>query len=494
MAKLLPVQNAPLPGIENIVVVMFENRSFDNVLGMLSGPPGFDGVPADASNIYKPDFGKPVTVTVTVTPPSGNSGWITPYPDPGESFDDMSQQLDNGAMSGFAQNYHHVAALKGADIGDIMFCFAPGELPVTHILGDMFAMSDQWFASGPVQTFPNRMFCHCATPSVDGNGNARLNDIDYLVDKWHPDSIKGVAGAVTDTSIFQLLDQAAGDETPSAANWKVYFHDTPMSAINQYVNDAWQANSPCVANYDNSDYQPPAGTSFAQDILNDALPTYSFIEPRYFSKYSNSGLPPNSNHPGESGPWGHDHEPIDTRNGEDLLANIFVCLLANPTVFNKTLLIVVYDEHGGLYDHVSPPTEPVVPSPFTNPPGNYAYAAYGVRVPAIFINPRIPPSLCRPPQGGLPFDHCSIISTLRAQFGLGSPLTPRDAAAPILSELVLAGIPISPIASPLFAAAEKIRAWQSARPIRPGTPQPPLSPAEHDRRLTEYVLAKKKMD
>lgn len=490
MAKIVPVKDAPLPGIEHIVVVMFENRSFDNVLGLFAGPPDFDGVPLGASNSYKTILGEWHTVTVTDTPPSGNPPRITPFPDPGESFDDMCAQIRDGSMKGFAQNYHDVTVFKKSTIGDIMFCFADGELPVTHLLGRAFAISDRWFASGPVQTFPNRMFCHCGTPGtytdLFGTEKAMLNDIDYVV-KLSLD-INVVAGAVTHKSVFELLDEAAGEQ--SAANWKVYFHDAPMSAINAYVNDAWRNGSPCVAQYDGSDYHPKPGIGFfAEDVANDALPAYSFIEPRYFDNYSNSKRPASSNHPGGSATPGIGNTPIDVLEGERLLADIFLTLAENPPVFDKTLLIVVYDEHGGLFDHVPPPA---AQSPFKTAPANFDYSQYGVRVPAIFINPHIAPlTLHRAPENGPPFDHCSIIATLRAQFGLGEALTPRDEVAPILKGLIRRDLDFV-VSSVYHDAVETLRAWRAGRPAPAGMPQPFLPPEEHDRKLTAHVQGKVK--
>ncbi|MET0272274.1 MAG: alkaline phosphatase family protein, partial [Phenylobacterium sp.] len=284
---------------------------------------------------------------------------------------------------------------------------------------------------------------------------------------------------------------------PDPANWKVYFHDTPMSALNAYVNDAFNAESPCLSSFDDSDYDPPHGTTFADDVLADTLPTYAFIEPRYFDNHGGrEGLPPNSNHPGGSDYLGVTGPPIDVTNGELLLADICLALFANPEVYAKTLLIVTYDEHGGLYDHVPPNTAPFAPkavSPFVGEqPGNFDYTRFGVRVPTFFVNRRIArEGVYRPPrpESGpyYPFDHTSIIATLCAQFGLAGPLTPRDAAAPILSGLVTTAESETFDPPPL----EELSRWRaSAVGDRKANPQPPLSPAEHDRRLTAWVRAK----
>ena len=93
-------------------------------------------------------------MTATNNPPSKNDRYITPDPDPGESFDDMTSQIFGYAgssapnMSGFAQNYYDV----GGDPGDIMFYFMPDQVPITSALATEYAVWDQWFASGPVQS------------------------------------------------------------------------------------------------------------------------------------------------------------------------------------------------------------------------------------------------------------------------------------------------------------------------------------------------------
>src|SRR6185503_18459431 len=102
---------------------------------------------------------------------------------------------------------------------------------------------------------------------------------------------------------------------------------------------------------------------------------------------------------------------------EQLLAKVFQALVANPALFASTLLVVTYDEHGGLFDHVTPPN---ARSPF--PPGavtGFDYSVYGVRVPALFINPFVKPGIFRPPTTtppSPPFDHTSLLATLKTQF------------------------------------------------------------------------------
>ncbi|MEA1676097.1 alkaline phosphatase family protein [Nitrospirillum sp. BR 11163] len=497
MAKRLPAVDAPLPGIEHIVVLMLENRSFDNILGTLPSSPEFWGLPLTKTNTYTDKDGLSCTVPVTNQPPSGQSVFVAPNPDPGEPYDDMTAQIfgyqqdgtpidpckDTDAkatMAGFAQNYYDVAEGKGGVAGDIMTYFTPDQVPVSSYLAGQYAVCDQWSASGPVQTFPNRLFAHCGTPGawhlpLDRNLHAFLNDIDYL--PFLP---------LADRTVFELLDQGAAK--PDPANWKVYFHDVSLSAVlTKYVADAFLDASPCVASFDGSDFDPPFGTTFAQDVLDDTLPAYAFIEPRYYDNVSGSGGPSNSNHPGNSGILG-EAPARSVADGEQLVLDVFAALVANPAVMAKTLLIVTYDEHGGVYDHVPPPSgaaEGVVsPFPGDAMPVNFDYCRLGVRVPTFFFNPCIPPNtLFRPAADNTHFDHTSLIATVRDQFGLGATLTPRDAAAPTLVGLIPAG------ATPQDEDyTQRLRTLQAAvTTLAPGKPGKPVSRPDPVKWLAEII-------
>jgi phospholipase C len=435
--------NPILPGIEHVVVLMFENRSFDNVLGGLypakSQDGSYDGLTGNEWNPDPSSNNEPVYVWQG---PTAYSTSIMPYPDPGELYADMYEQIHGSSapgpetMQGFVANYlqQPPSPDKVSPVAqNIMQYYAPGpsgNIPITSKLASAFAVSDQWFASGPVQTLANRIFAHCATSSVyqqDGKWYAVLNNTDITDRYWDPD------GSVLDPPVFWLLDQAAKSSQwpwPDRVPWKVYYHDWPLSALVKYVDDNWATiEDGRVYSFDD----------FGDDVAGD-LPTYCFIEPRYTDL---RGGTPNSNHPGGS-TLHEEPPPISIYDGEILLEYVVSTLYNGPDdLFAKTLLIVIYDEHGGLYDHMPPPPA-VSPFPADFVTG-YDYSGYGVRVPAVFINPYIQPqTIFRPPSGGPPFDHTSLISTLCAQFGLAGPLTPRDASAPTLAGLVDPSRPRNP--------------------------------------------------
>jgi phospholipase C len=214
---------------------------------------------------------------------------------------------------------------------------------------------------------------------------------------------------------------------------------------------------------------------FFDDVKNNKLPTFSLIEPRYQMLSATGFKAPNSNHPGESMPVGHSDIPINVSCGEQLLAEVFQALVANPTLFETTLLIVTYDEHGGLFDHVTPPS---APSPYpSGTVSGFDYGIYGVRVPALFINPYVTPGVFRPPYQpppaeSLPFDHTSLLATLRDQFGLLNSLSPRVDLAPTFAGL------IDPTASPITPPNISVPAcsWDSSA-LRVGHSHPVLQTA-----------------
>lgn len=369
--------------IDHIVVLMLENRSFDCMLGRLyPTSAGFDGLQGNETN---PDTsGAPVEVWSG----AGTTPDImrTPDPDPGELWTDMNLQifgtgdvspLPEATMKGFVRSYQQQTAQPPESYkpASVMHYFTPEQVPVISRLARQFAVSDRWHASAPCQTWPNRFFAHTAT--ANGYVNNEPPHFPYEM-----------------PTIFNRFD-AIG----MAEGWKVYFHDMPQSLT---LAELW-LHLDRFRFYD----------EFRQDAQRGTLAPYSFIEPRYFA---DTALP-NDEHP-----------PHIVTLGEQLIADVYNCLRNGPA-WSKTLLIITYDEHGGCFDHVAPP--PATP-PSLVPTQPFNFDRYGVRVPAVLVSPYISPGTVLRPDGPTPFDHTSIIKTLRLRFGLGPALTRRDEAAPDL--------------------------------------------------------------
>lgn len=377
-----------MASIRHFVVLMLENRSFDMMLGDPFWPHAspVDHLRGDETNVAN---GTPYRVSHQI--PAGNQPDCVPSPDPGELFTDINTQLflnpalrAAGApptMEGFAQNY---AAQPGApNPQGVMHYYTEARLPVMRLLAQQFGFSDQWFASAPCQTWPNRFFAHTGTClGIPDN------------DKFF------AAGQVPfkAPSIFRALETAN-------QSWAVYYHDFPQSLL---LNDIL-------------DLVPDRFRNFAQRFEADAaagdLQLYSFIEPRYFADPAEG--PPNDQHP-----------PYHIGFGEQLIAQVYNALRASPA-WEQTLLLVTYDEHGGCYDHVPPPA--ALPPDGRTTPDGFAFDAYGVRVPALIISPWIQQGSVPQPLGGgeYPFDHTSIIATVCELAGV-APLGLRAAHAPSL--------------------------------------------------------------
>lgn len=469
----------PLPArIKHIVVLMLENRSFDNVLGglypELTKKGLYRGLVGNETNPIDPRNPQRGSVTV-FQGPAASSTWIMPYPDPGELFTDMMAQIYGAAMSvaptctsapwppmsGFAWNYSgqpwSPSGPGWPSVGpvprNIMQYYSGNTMPVTTYLAQQYAVCDGWFAAAPVQTISNRVFTHCGTPGLVPNSNPPLSRID------NPDYTKGlkwddIHPTVFDRTIFELLDktypQNIADcdipEPEKLVNWKIYYHDAPLSVLIKYCWDNWcKAFGGNVYSYD-ADWPV---TNFEYDIANGLLPMYSFIEPRYTTMNPLSPGYVNSNHPGGTWFWPEDYNgawqppPANVMDGERLLCDVYSTLLRYPKIFEETLLIVTYDEHGGLFDHVAPPC---AVSPFKVKVANFDYDRHGVRVPTLLINPSIAPKTIYPglrEAGAAPpkaFDHTSIAKTVMAQFNVPGSLSPCVDAAPMLENLIPAQI------------------------------------------------------
>jgi phospholipase C len=363
-----------LSKIKHVVVLMLENRSFDNIFGYLrTASKEFDGL---KGNTFARNYGQDDKTGVAPWPTSSGIDCSTmPNPDPGESFQDIHQQIYGGGpshplMGGFIVNY----ASKGGKPDDIMHCFLPDDLPALSELADSFAVSDRWFASAPCQTWPNRFFVHTGT----ANG-------------YTENTLDG----------FPCHMQTIFNELEGVVPWKIYFHDFPQAAL---LSRLW----PYFSNFQ------PFG-DFLNDAKSGGLPGYAFIEPRY---YPTNELP-NDMHP-----------PHDVRLGDALVAQVYNAVRTSPN-WPSTMLVVLFDEHGGCYDHAAPPVAVRPEAPRANQ--GFAFDTFGVRVPAVVVSPYTAAGTVLRPVGSTPFDHTSVLRTVRACFDLPGPLSAREAAAPDLA-------------------------------------------------------------
>jgi len=352
--------------IKHVVVLMLENRSFDHMLGYLKTDQypinGLTGHETNPVNL------EPGAKEIGVQPDATD---ILVH-DPGHEFSDVNVQVFENPLGpppveqpnrGFVFNYGQQPHVTPEIAPQIMSCFSAANLPVLSALAQEFAICDHWYSSMPGPTWPNRFFAHCAT-SKGGitNGGAANYDM---------------------PTVFEQL-------TAKGRTWKIYFHDF-VHAL-----QLTRLNSPeNVVNF-------VKFSTFAQDARKGRLPNYSFIEPRYYNGLAAA----NDQHP-----------PHGVARGEALIASVYKALQASNT-WPESLLVIVYDEHGGTYDHVTPP----VATPPDELTSQFGFDRYGVRVPAVLVSPLIPKGTIV----SQPLDHTSIIASLRENFDLDGPLTHRD--------------------------------------------------------------------
>ncbi|MEO6921265.1 MAG: alkaline phosphatase family protein [Collimonas sp.] len=403
-----------LPQVEHIVVVMFENRSLDNMLGWLyadggapaavlpaAGAAQFDGLRADLWNPANAGyFGGEAPQKIMVG--RGTASSTVPDPDPAETFDNVTYQLygPHGVaaaplypMQGFVVNY---ATTETDDATQIMHCHDCDQLPVLAALAQQYAVSDAWFASVPSQTWPNRAFAHA------GTSNGRINN------GSPPDPLAWDVPTVY--NVLQSLD----------VSWSIYSDTLVTPSLTRTMfPKLWDP----LLNEHFSRF-----TEFVDACATDALPAYSFIEPSFL-------LEPNDQHP-----------PHDLQAGEAFLHAIWTAVSTSPG-WNKTLLVITYDEHGACYDHVLPPVNATPPDAASDPgDGGFGFDRFGVRVPAVLISPYIAAGTVFRSDTDVPYDHTSILATLRDWIDIpSSAMLPskRIAAAPTLAQVLTLATPRS---------------------------------------------------
>jgi phospholipase C len=347
---------------------MLENRSYDHLLGFL---PAGEGLTGKEYNLVDP--ADPQSEAVYV---SDSSGYIT-LPNPShdvvsvekQEFGEVGKIVTPAPMSGFVKMQVETA---NGDVGlgkEIMQCFDPGKIPALSTLAHEFVLCDHWHASVPGPTWPNRFFAHAGTSDGVCSDDAR-----------HLYNMK---------TIFDSLAE-------NGYTWNVYYGDIPQSIVLQHEG--------------NRSGHFKMFHKLFEDLENSELAAYSFIEPRFIDFLSWKAT--------------DQHPPHDVRLGEYLIAEVYDALVLSP-YWEKSLLVVLYDEHGGFYDHVPPPNK--VPNPdgkvSLNPP--FDFTRLGVRVPAVLVSPWVGKGQV----DSTLYEHASIPATLRLLFDLPQALTARDQAA-----------------------------------------------------------------
>jgi len=415
----LPAGTNTLPGIEHIVVLMMENHSFDNFFGMLGRGDGFtlgaDGLPTAANPYPNGQIQHAFRMPTTCQLSS----------QPSQEWSASHNSYDNGAMDGFVRT--PVGPGSSQINGGVTMGYWTGvDLPFTYSLAKTFPIGDRWFCSLLGQTFPNRRYLIAGT-SAGMTDDTGVSDLSLVVP---------AAG-----TLFNLLDG-------HGISWENYVATYPSGATPELypVNDALPEA-----------FHHKALEDFFTDAAAGTLPAFSFLDPNYFTQSQEN--------------------PQNIVVGEALLARVVHAVGASP-LWPQTMLAVMYDEHGGYYDHVPPPAAiPPDDIPPLVDPGESAYdgfARYGFRVPSVVVSPYAR----RNHVSHVVRDHTSVLAMVERKWNLPA-LTYRDANANDLTDFLdlsalAAGHPTFAHLPPLAAPGDTAAALACST-TGPGTIPPPGS-------------------
>jgi phospholipase C len=387
------------PGIKHVIVVMFENRAFDHLLGWYQNSstpvnglnPSMFNYVNDANTSSGKVFAVPnATYILDCDPDHSVPGTLAKVFDPSTNFTPGQRST----MGGFV-TYEDKKNPLEPEYCNVMRSFTPEDLPIISTLAAEFTLMDRFFASVPGPTWPNRAFFLSGT-------SMGLTE----TDTWYANSTGLLFPSRT------ILDQVAS----AGGEWKIYYNDTP-----------WELFMETIAH--NTDHLFPTEQLW-EDARNGNLPDFAFINPRCGVNMT-------------TGEGAMDQHPVhDVALGERALKDIYEAIRSSPQ-WNETLLIVTYDEHGGFYDHV-PIVTSGVPAPDNStsyPDPGFTFEMLGVRVPTILISPWAPKGLVvsDAPPAQKPFlsseyDLTSIMASVRKILPIftsspadAQPLTRRDA-------------------------------------------------------------------
>jgi phospholipase C len=405
-----------LPDIEHIVVLMMENHSYDNIFGMLGRGDGYtldsNGLPTATNPYANGQIQHAFRMPTTCQLPGlPSQEWMTAH-----------MAYNNGAMDGFVQSPTgpYTSTIVG---GVAMGYWTADDLPFTYSLAQNFPIGDRWFCSLLGQTDPNRRYVIAGTSAgmTDDGGTSYL-------------TLVVPAGG----TIFNTLDA-------HGISWENYVTTYPLGATPELfpLNDAWPEL-----------FHNKSFNDFFSDAASGNLPAFSFLDEN-FSTTS-------------------EEDPQNVVNGEAMMAQV-VQAVADSPLWKSTLLVIMYDEHGGYYDHVVPPV--AIPPDNISPmvqPGESTYdgfARYGFRVPSVVVSPYAKQNYV----SSVVYDHTSVLAMVERKWNLPA-LTYRDANANDLTDFLdldamSAGQPTFPTL-PKLAAPGNTAARLACSTTGPGTIPP----------------------
>jgi phospholipase C len=461
-----------LNDIQNFVIVMLENRSFDHMVGYLSlpgtgatPPMAVDGLrldPAWNDAVANDDAGG------TPVRPFALDPNVTKIDDPPHDRPHIATQIATpphggppAGMGGFVKSY---ATSSPKDPKQVMGSYRFDSVPMFDFFSRQFAVCDQWFSALPTGTQANRLMAMSGTSRIKDNVTGLLPNQPLAYDWLKANNIPWCSYQWAGNPFFMLMWAWTG---------------TIVASLNS--ND----NLGRFRRYNDPLY------GFYQHWTNGAqIPSVVFIEPKYTDDIISRAAA------------NDDHPPTGIGQGQDLVRVIYQTLIANPALWANTMMIVTYDEHGGFFDHAPP-------LPIRDTVGGYPFKTSGVRVPAFVVSPHV--AAGQPFHGKL--DHTSVLRLLAERFTPGRPysaaVTARQQQLDPLSAILippLAAVRSPPVPTDIHSMAFAAAAVAPIAPTGPDAPRetetaeafhrvahrlarekPALLQGQHGQIIAEYV-------
>ena len=407
-----------LSRVKNIVIVMMENRSFDHLLGYLSLPPfgraevaGLSNDPAWQAKFTNVDQGVPYTPFLSTDPYDMPDDFDPPHERPNMALN--LGPLQNGVypMNGFVSGIPTTVSTDPAVRKLVMSYFGADQVPMSHFFAQQFAICDQWHASLPAGTQPNRLM------SMGGYSQIDINH-DLLPEQ---------------DLVYDWLDRRG-------VTWRVYHQGIPFfTMMPKWIPEILASDR---------------FRSFADlegDLLGtppSQLPQVIFVEPTY----------QDAPHLGFAT---DEHAPSGVSNGQEFLMQVYNYFSNNAALWAGTVMIVDYDENGGFFDHVSPPLIPTASQPGAEWVNNAAnFVSLGVRTPGYIISPFVQPGSVN----HTVLDHTSVLKFLGEKFGVNGSYSDIVDPRPVASLSGMLNFD-NPITNP--PAAPALDAYLAGRPAAP---------------------------
>jgi phospholipase C len=406
-----------LGAIEHLVFLMMENRSYDCYFGAYPRGRGFDDHPRHSLGVFAQDW------------PGGGSVYprhkLLPFHlnqecqnDPTHDWGPMHLCWDHGKMDAWVRT-HTMSKYEGAKGTTVMGYYERRDLAFYYALADHFTLCDGYHCSVLGPTHPNRLMWMSGTLDPDGGQGGPITDTNANPNlrwtctwKTMPEVLEehGVSWKVYNPSNAGVSGKYAS--LASEQDWNPELYNPTANPEVMFTSDQvlpyFKAYELPTSPLYQKAFQQTFPGSFVADVRAGRLPSVSWVTP----------------------PLGYDEHPsASPARGMYFTSLVLDALLANPSVWAKTALFLSYDENGGFFDHVSPPTPPpgTPGEHLTAPPkgGNPTPDTLGINGP-IGLGVRVPMLVISPfSRGGHivsdVFDHTSQLKLISERFGVPVP-------------------------------------------------------------------------